>query len=120
MLWILSDGTEIAVTDNSEGFNVYVPLADRTDMWPFVENVVDAKDLSSYTLVGERETHEYTGMVFMGLTVLEGAGDFMHLHFSTGIAEENARLARENRELRDLAEANADKAAGYDILTGGL
>lgn len=120
MLWILSDGTEIAVTDNSEGFNIYVAMADRSDLWDFYDTVIDAKDLTSFTLIGERETHEYTGMVFMGVSLFEEDRNVMRLHFSTGIAEENARLERENRELRDLAEANADKAAGYDILTGGV
>lgn len=118
MLWTLSDGTEIQAADNSEPFNIYVPISDRSLFWDFVETNLDGKDLSSFTLTGNGETQTCENMVFMGLTILEPNESTIHLHFSTGLAEHAARLEREVRELRGVAETSADKAAAYDILMG--
>lgn len=120
MLWTLSDGTEFQVADNSEIFNVYVPISDRSLFWNFVETNLEGKDLSSFTLTGNGETHTCEDMVFMGLTILEPNENAIHLHFSTGLAEHAARLEREVRELRVVAETSAEKAQAYDILTGRL
>lgn len=122
MIWTLLDGTEIEVTDNSNGYNIFIAMATRNDLWSMVDNVIKVKDLTSFTLKDDLITHEYSGMVFTGVSVCDIDADenTMVLKFGADVIIANSRLERENKSLREHAEANQDKADGYDILTGGV
>ena len=120
-MWILSDGTQIEVEDRSNVFNIFKKMNARSDLWDLVD-LLDGKDLSSFTLDEGALTGIYSGMVFLGITILgEDLEDMMmRINFTEEILHANSRLNGENSRLRDMLETANDKVEGYDILTGGM
>ena len=122
MLWTLKDGTEIKVNDDTpHGHTIRKTMADRSDLWAMID-LLDGKDLSSFTLTDGLLAYDYDGMVFTGITVCESGFEdtTMIINFGADVVVANARLYRENQELRAIAEESVDKVEGYDILTGGV
>lgn len=122
MIWTLTDGTEIEVTDHSDGHSIYVNMPERGDLWDMIDNVVKVKDLSSFTLTDALGDHVYDGMVFVGITVcdIDADDNTMVLKFGADVVVANSRLLRENAQLTERLIESEDKVNGYDILTGGM
>ncbi len=113
MLWVLSDGTEIEAEDYSDSFNIHIPIKKESDVWDMMNNVVLSKDLSTFTLNGEK----HVDMVFVGLKLTKDT-TVMAIEFSTSIDEELKRLIGENMSLKAQVDVLGDKAEAYEIITG--
>ena len=120
-MWILNDGTEIEVEERSSGYGVYKKINSREEFWNLVD-LLKGKDLSSFTIHEGAFTTTYSGMAFMGVSILEEDFDetTVRINFTEEILYSNSRLSEENNRLRGMLETASDKVEGYDILTGGV
>lgn len=117
MLWILSDGTEIQVEDDSTGMAIFKTIETRNDVWDMID-LISEKDTSSFVLQHNGNSREYPGRVFDGITIEKKPG-IMEIRFMAESAKELFRLERENQILTERATTYQDKANAYDILVNG-